>query len=261
MYLFIIITATFSIIPFFWMIISSTNASVDVTAGALTFGGEFMNNAKKLFETTTFGQAFINSIVVATITTVIALVISSAAGYGFVIYGSKIKDRIFNILLLSMMIPFAAILVPLYRLFGNFGVLNSYIAIILPAVATAFLIFFFRQNTKSFPKELLEAGRVDGISEIGLFTKIYMPTMKSTYAAAAIITFMSAWNNYLWPLVVLQDDSKKTLPLVIATLNSSYTPDYGVTMMAVTLTTLPTTILFFAMQKRFVEGMLGSVKG
>ncbi len=260
MYVFISIASLVSIFPFFWMVISATNSSVDVTKGKLTPGTELLNNINKLLESTNIEAAFVNSLVIAIITTLLALLISSAAGYAFIVYKSNAKEKIFSLLLLSMMIPFAAILIPLYRLFGQIGLLNNYLAVIFPAVATAFLIFFFRQNTKAFPKDLLEAGRVDGVSELNLFLRIYMPTMKSTYAAAAIITFMTAWNNYLWPLVALQDDSKKTLPLVIATLNSSYTPDYGVIMVSVVLTTIPTTILFFVMQKRFVEGMLGSVK-
>ncbi len=260
MYVFISIASLVSIFPFFWMVIASTNSSVDVTKGKLTFGTEFINNLTNLLESTNIEEAFGNSLIIAIATTILALMVSSAAGYAFVVYKTKFSEKIFSVLLLSMMIPFAAILIPLYQLFGQLRLLNNYMAVIFPAVATAFLIFFFRQNAKSFPKELLEAARVDGVSEFGLFVKIFVPTMKSTYAAAAIITFMTAWNNYLWPLVALQTDNMKTLPLVIATLNSSYTPDYGVIMLAVVLTTIPTTILFFVMQKSFVEGMVGSIK-
>ncbi len=259
-YIFLTIASIVSVFPFLWMIIAATNESVDVTRGKLTFGSALGKNIQTLLETTNIEAAFGNSIVIALITTALALLISSAAGYGFVIYRDKIKDVVFSIILLSMMIPFAAILIPLYKLFGQFGLLNSFVAVILPSVATAFMIFFFRQNTKAFPKELLEAGRMDGLSELNLFFRIFMPTMKSTYSAAAIMCFMTSWNNYMWPLIVLQEDSKKTLPLIIASLNSSYTPDYGVIMVSVVLTTIPTTIIFFAMQKQFVEGMIGSVK-
>lgn len=193
-------------------------------------------------------------------TTLLAIFISSLAGYGFVVYQSKAREKLFSLLLLSMMIPFASIMIPLYRMFGKMNLLNSYAAVIIPSVATAFLIFFFRQNTKLFPKELLEAARVDGLNEFQIFSKIFMPTMKSTYAAAGIITFMSAWNSYLWPLVVMQTKEKTTLPLIISSLSSSYTPDYGVIMIAIVIATLPTTLIFFTMQRHFVEGMLGSVK-
>jgi lactose/L-arabinose transport system permease protein len=133
-------------------------------------------------------------------------------------------------------------------------------SVILPTVTTAFLIFFFRQSTKMFPKDILEAGRIDGLTELGVFFRIYVPTMKTSYAAAAIITFMASWNNYLWPLVVLQSPEKQTIPLLISNLGSSYTPDFGVIMTAIVIATLPAALIFFIMQKHFVAGMMGSVK-
>ena len=139
--------------------------------------------------------------------------------------------------------------------------LNTQGSVIIIAIATAFLIFFFKQNTKTFPKELIEASRIDGLGEFAIFTRIYMPTMKSTYAAAIVVTFMSSWNNYLWPLIALQSEEKRTLPLIISAMGSSYTPDYGMMMTAVVLATLPTALIFFLMQKQFVAGMTGSVKG
>lgn len=260
MYLFLTIASLVSIFPFLWMIIGATNTSVDVMKGKLTIGTHLLINLTTLFETTAIKTAIINSAIITVITTLLAIFISSLAGYGFVVYQSKAREKVFSLLLLSMMIPFASIMIPLYRMFGKMNLLNSYAAVIIPSVATAFLIFFFRQNTKLFPKELLEAARVDGLNEFQIFSKIFMPTMKSTYAAAGIITFMSAWNSYLWPLVVMQTKEKTTLPLIISSLSSSYTPDYGVIMIAIVIATLPTTLIFFTMQRHFVEGMLGSVK-
>jgi lactose/L-arabinose transport system permease protein len=138
--------------------------------------------------------------------------------------------------------------------------IDTLTAAVLPTLTTAFLIFFFRQSTKMFPKDILEAGRIDGLSELGVFIRIYVPTMKTTYAAAAIITFMASWNNYLWPLVVLQSPENQTIPLLISTLGSSYSPDYGVIMTAIVIATLPAALIFFIMQKHFVAGMMGSVK-
>jgi lactose/L-arabinose transport system permease protein len=138
--------------------------------------------------------------------------------------------------------------------------IDTIAAVILPTVTTAFLIFFFRQSTKMFPKDILEAGRIDGLSEIGCFFRIYVPTMKTTYAAAAIITFMASWNSYLWPLVVLQSPENQTVPLLISVLGSSYSPDFGVIMTAIVIATLPAAFIFFIMQKHFVAGMMGSVK-
>ena len=265
-YLFLSIISFVSIFPFLWMIISSTNPSVEVTKGKLLPGNYFMENLRKLMDSTELLQALYNSAVIAIVTTVLAMLIASLAGYGFEIFRSKSRDVVFNILLLSIMIPFAALMVPLYRFFANVSRfapmigINSVSAIILPTVTTAFLIFFFRQSTKMFPRDMLEAGRIDGLTEIGIFFKIFMPTMKTTYAAAGIITFMSSWNNYLWPLIVLQTPEKKTMPLLISTLGAGYAPDYGVIMTSIVIATLPTALVFFLLQKHFVAGMTGSVK-
>ncbi|MBU5671356.1 carbohydrate ABC transporter permease [Paenibacillus brevis] len=266
MYVFLSVAAFISIFPFLWMIVSSTNASVDVTRGRLLPGMHFMDNLRNLLESVNILNAMKNSLIVSVSTTLLALLIASLAGYGFEIYRSKTKDIVFNILLLSMMIPFAAMMVPLYRLFGKITNLvpligiDTLAAVVLPTMTTAFLIFFFRQSTKMFPKELLEAGRIDGLSELGLFYRVFVPTMKTTYAAAAIITFMSSWNNYMWPLIILQTPQKQTIPLLISTLGSSYTPDYGLIMLAIVISTVPTAIVFFVMQKHFVAGMIGSIK-
>ncbi|WP_066370570.1 carbohydrate ABC transporter permease [Neobacillus fumarioli] len=265
-YLVLVIACMISVFPFLWMIVSSTNKSVDVTKGSLLPGIFFMQNLHHLLISSDLGTALFNSAKVSIITTVLAMLVASLAGYGFEIYKSKAKDLVFNFLLLSMMIPFAALMVPLFRMFASvsqtvpFMGIDTLSAVILPTITTAFLIFYFRQSTKMFPKDILEAGRMDGLSELGVFFRIYVPTMKTTYAAGAIITFMSSWNSYLWPLVVLQSPEKQTLPLLISNLGSSYSPDYGVIMTAIVIATLPAALIFFIMQKHFVAGMLGSVK-
>lgn len=269
-YIILSVLSIISIFPFIWMIIAATNPSVEVTKGTLIPGTYFLENLKTLLASDLdYLTAFKNSILIAVVTTAVAMVVSSAAGYAFQIYRSRARDRIFSIILLSMMVPFAALMVPLFRLFSKFKnipvlkviSLDSPGAVIIIAVATAFLIFFFRQNTKTFPKELVEAARIDGLGEFGIFTRIFMPTMKSTYAAAVVVTFMTSWNNYLWPLIALQSADKRTLPLVISAMGSSYTPDYGMMMTAVVIATIPTALIFFLMQKQFVAGMTGSVKG
>lgn len=263
-YIFLIVTSIISVFPFLWMVISMTNKSIDVTRGSLLPGIHLFDNVRNLFSNNlNFANSLLNSAKIAIITTILALLISSVAGYGFEIYRNRVRDKIFNILLLSLMVPFASLMVPLFRMFSHFKMfgLNTTASVIIPSISTAFLIFFFRQNTKSFSKDLLEAARIDGLNEIQLFIKIFVPTMKSTYAAAAIITFMSSWNNYMWPLITLQTPSKRTAPLIIYTMGSSYTPDYGMIMAGIVIATLPTALVFFLMQKQFVEGMLGSVKG
>lgn len=269
-YVFLTIASIVSVFPIFWMIIASTNQSVDVTKGTLMPGGYFFENLKTLLASDLqYTAAFKNSLLIAVVTTILAMVVSSAAGYAFVSYKSRARERVFSLILLSMMIPFAALMVPLFRLFSKFNsmgplkviALNTPMAVIIIAIATAFLIFFFRQNTQSFPKELIEAARIDGLGEAGIFFRIFMPTNKSCYAAAIVVTFMTSWNNYLWPLIALQSPEKRTLPLVISAMGSSYTPDYGMIMTAVVIATIPTALIFFLMQKQFVAGMTGSVKG
>ncbi|WP_374706786.1 carbohydrate ABC transporter permease [Bacillus sp. J14TS2] len=259
-YTYLVVVSFVSIFPFAWMIISATNSSKDVSMGKMTFGSEFMNNLAKLNQTVDLPTVIGNSFKIAIISTILALVFSSMAGYAFDIYKTRVTNMIFTILLLAMMIPFVAIMIPLFRMMTSVGLLNSYTAVIIPAIATPFLIFFFRQNTQSFPRELIEAARVDGLNEFQIFLRVYIPSMKSTYAAAAIITFMGAWNNYLWPLIMLQTNETKTLPLVISSLSSAYQPDFGMIMVGIIIATLPMVIVFFAMQKYFVSGMVGSVK-
>ncbi len=261
----LVIVSFISIFPFVWMILGMTNTAVDISSGKLMIGENLVINFQNLFSNDlNFSRSLLNSAMIAVVTTIFALLISSMAGYGFEIYKSKRKEVVFNILLLSMMVPFAALMIPLYRMFsrlnGTILGINSFLVVILPSVSTAFLIFFFRQNAKSFPKDLVEAARLDGLKELSIFFRVYLPTAKNTYAAAAIITFMSSWNNYLWPLVALQSPDKRTVPLVLSAMGASYTPDYGMIMSGLVIATLPTTLVFFVLQKQFVQGMIGSVK-
>lgn len=259
-YIFLTIAAIVSIFPFVWMIIGATNSAKDIIIGKMTPGSELVNNFNMLLEMVDLKRVLWNSAKIAIIATLLLLLVSSLAGYGFEIYKSKTKDRVYNIVLLTMMVPFAALMIPLFKMFTKAGLLDSHIAVILPTVATAFMIFFFRQNTKSFPRELMQAARVDGLNEFQIFFYIYIPTMKATYAAAGIIAFMTSWNNFLWPLIILQSDGQKTITLVISSLSSAYFPEYGVIMVAIVIATLPTVLIFFLLQKSFVDGMLGSIK-
>lgn len=268
-YVFLGTLSFISIFPFYWMLMAATNKSIDVTRGTLAFGTYFFENLKSVMASDLlYMNSYGNSVFIAVTTTILAMIVSSAAGYAFVVYRSKARDRIFDFIFASMMVPFAALMVPLFKLFSNFNKLgltaiglNSPGAVIITGIATAFLIFFFKQNTATFPKDLIEAARIDGLGEIKIFLQIYMPTMKSTYAAAIVVTFMNVWNSYLWPLIALQSGSRRTLPLILSAMGTSYTPDYGMMMCAVVLATIPTAAIFFLMQKQFVAGMTGAVKG
>lgn len=254
------LAAFVSVFPFFWMVVGATNLSADVVVGKATFGDQLFANAARFFATVDAPRIFWNSAFIAVVGTVLTLAISSLAGYGFEMFRSKFRERIFALMLLLLSIPFAALMVPLFVLLSSFKLVGTVAAVVLPGIASIFIIFYFRQATKAFPGELRDAARVDGLNELQIFFYIYLPTMRSTYAAAIIIVFMANWNNYLWPLIMLNKPELKTVTLVVSALTSSYTPDYGMILFGTILATLPTLIIFFLLQRRFVEGMLGAVK-
>lgn len=259
-YIFLIIVSFISVFPFYWMISAATNKSIDVATGRIALGGYALENLKKLFASQNVWLGMRNSFINATVQTIIALLVCSLAGYGFELYHDKAKDRLFSVLLLAMMIPQVATLIPLFKMMSKLGFTNTVWGFMLPAISTPFLIMMFRQNSRNFPIDIMEAARIDGLSEIGIFFKMYMPVQKSTYAAAAVITFMNAWNSYLWPKVILNKPEAITMPMLIANLAAGYTVDYGVLMMGVLFCSIPTMIVFFVLQKQFAEGITGSVK-
>ncbi len=278
MYLFLILASFISVFPLYWMVSAATNTSEAVLKGRIIPGTHLIENFHNLVNNqSNIGNAMWNSFRYAAILTIISLVICSLAGYGFEIYHDKAKDAVMSIILLAMMVPFVATMVPLFQMFSNVKVLsviasalkgetvkvsflNNAIGFILPTISTPFLIMMFRQSARSFPHDIIEAARIDGLSEIRIFFQMFMPTMKSTYAAAMTITFMNAWNNYLWPKVIMSDTKSITMPMVVANLTQGYVTDYGMLMLAVLLCTLPTAIVFFCLQKSFAEGITGAVK-
>ena len=201
-----------------------------------------------------------NSFLYASVQTILCLFICSLAGYGFELYHDKAKDKLFAILLLAMMVPQVATMIPLFKLISSMKLLNTVWGFILPAISTPFMIMMFRQNSRNFPPDIMEAARIDGLNEFAIFFRMYLPVMRSTYAAAAVITFMNAWNAYLWPKVVMNSDTARTMPMLIANLASGYTTDYGVLMMGVLFCSIPTMVIFFVLQKQFAEGITGAVK-
>lgn len=259
-YLFLSIASMISIFPLAWMVIAATNHSVDVVAGKMTFGANLLENYRNLIQAQNIWGFFGNSVKYAVMTTVLSVLVCSLAGYAFEIYHDKGKDILFLFVLMTMMLPFVALMVPLFQMFSSAGLLNTTMGFLLPSISTPFLIMLFRQSAKAFPQEIIEAARIDGLSEIGIFFKMFFPTMRSTYAAGATITFMNAWNNYLWPKVIMTKGSSQTMPMMISNLTSGYYTDYGMLMLAVLITTLPTAIVFFILQKSFTEGITGAVK-
>ncbi len=260
MYVFLIIVSFISVFPLYWMVSASTNKSAEVVAGRLIPGTYFIENLKNLLANQDIGRAFFNSFKYSVILTLVSLVVCSLAGYGFEIYHDRAKDTVMSIILLAMMVPFVATMIPLFQMFSTAGFLNTTIGFILPTISTPFLIMMFRQSARSFPHDIMEAARIDGLSEIRIFFQMFIPTMRSTYAAAMTITFMNAWNSYLWPKVIMTDATSQTMPMVVANLTQGYVTDYGMLMLAVLICTLPTAIVFFCLQNAFAEGITGAVK-
>jgi lactose/L-arabinose transport system permease protein len=259
-YVLLSLAAFISIFPFFWMAVGATNTSPDIIRGKATPGSALLDNIVGFFASENLPRILFNSFFIAGVGTALTLLVSSLAGYGFEIFRSRVREKIFGGMLLMLSIPFAALMIPLFVMMANLKLINTYQAIILPHIASIFIIFYFRQATKAFPSELRDAARIDGLKEWQIFLYVYLPVMRSTYAAATIIVFMSHWNSYLWPLIVLQTNDMKVLTLVVASLTSAYNPNYGVVMVGAILATLPTLVIFFLLQRRFVEGMLGAVK-
>lgn len=259
-YIFLGIVSFLSVFPFYWMISAATNTSFDVAKGRILPGGYLMQNFQNLTAGQNLRGAMGNSFFYAIVQTVLALFICSLAGFGFELYHDKKKDIVFTVLLLAMMIPGVATMIPLFKLVSDLGLLNSVGGFILPAISTPFLIMMFRQNSRNFPIDVMEAARIDGLKEYQIFFRMYLPMMKSTYAAAAVISFMNAWNSYLWLKVIMTDTDAQTMPMLIANLASGYTTDYGMLMLGVLFCSVPTMAIFFILQKQFAEGITGAVK-
>lgn len=259
-YTFLVIISLLSIFPIYWMACAATNTSVDIMRGKLIPGGYLVENFKSLISNQNLGRAFYNSVRNSVLLTFLAMLICSIAGYGFEVYHQKSKDILFTVLLTAMMLPFVATMIPLFTMFSKVGMVSSWMAFVLPGLSTPFLIMMFRQAARSFPKEMIEAARMDGLSEIMIFFTMFVPTMRSTYGAAVTVTFMNTWNSYLWPKVIFQKNESTTMPMLVANLLGGYTVDYGMLMLGVLIATLPTAIVFFILQKQFAEGITGAIK-
>ncbi len=252
--------AFISVFPFIWMVIGTTQNPNDVVRGVLIPGKEFLFNWQKLNSTYSVLIFFFNSFSIAIITVIVGVVVNGFAAFGFEKYQSKKREKIFDILLVSMIIPQMAIVIPLFKQMAFLNLLNTRAAIILPSIVSIFIIFFLRQNFKMFPTEIMEAARVDGAGELNIFIQIVVPSMKATIASASIYIFLAQWNAYLWPLMTILSEAKKTLPIAMSSMMRAYTIEYGALMILVCISTFPILILFLTMQRQFVAGLLGSVK-
>lgn len=242
------------------MFCGATNPSIDIIRGKLIPGTYLLENLKTLLDNQNLLLALWNSVKNSVIVTVLTLLVCSLAGYGFEIFHDKYKDRLMSVLLIAMMLPFVATIVPLFKMFSKMHLINSTAALILPTISTPFMIMLFRQSARSFPHDIIEASRLEGLSEIRIFFTMFIPVMRSTYGAAATVTFMNAWNSYLWPKIIFQSNESITMPMLVANLKGGYFVDYGMLMLGVLICTLPTAIIFLALQKSFANGITGAVK-
>ena len=249
-----------SVFPLYYMFCGATNPSLDIIRGKLIPGTDLLENLKTLLDNQNLLLALWNSVKNSVIVTVLTLLVCSLAGYGFEIFHDKYKDRLMSVLLIAMMLPFVATIVPLFKMFSKMHLINSTAALILPTISTPFMIMLFRQSARSFPHDIIEASRLEGLGEIRIFFTMFIPVMRSTYGAAATVTFMNAWNSYLWPKIIFQSNDSITMPMLVANLKGGYFVDYGMLMLGVLICTLPTAIIFLALQTSFANGITGAVK-
>ncbi|MED4989656.1 carbohydrate ABC transporter permease [Parageobacillus toebii] len=260
LYVVLVIGALISLFPFYWAVIGATNESGKMFSATptLTPGNKLIDNITHLNESIGIGRVMFNSLFVATTYTVLSLLICTMAAYAFAKFRFKGRNIIFAMFLISMMIPYHATVIPLFKMMAALGWLNTYKALILPNLAYPFAIFLMRQNMLAFPDALIEAARIDGAGEWRIFFRIVLPSMKPALAATAIFLFMYQWNSFLWPLIAVSSEDMYTFPVALSSLFGLSRIDYGQVMAGVTLATVPIIIFFLALQRHFISGMLGS---
>ena len=255
------------IIPFYILVISSFKPGNDLIRYGINLKIELekMSLDNFIFLFTGDHQYFtwfFNSLFLTAVSVIITLFVCAAVGYGFSMYDFKFKNFLFICVLFVMMVPFEILMVPMYSQIIDMGLIDTYTGIILPGITSASTIFFFRQYLTGIPRDLINAGRIDGASEYGIFFRIIIPIMKPAFAAMAILNTMGAWNNLLWPLLVLKSDTKFTLPIGLNTLLTPYGNNYDLLIVGSFFSVIPVLIIFLCFQKYFIDGMTaGAVKG
>lgn len=261
------ILAIIVLIPFYSIFLASLVPGKEIMRRGISLNIDtaimsFKNYAYLFSGNTKYLTWFKNSVVITLAQTVLTLMISACVGYGFAMYDFKYKNLLFTCVLIIMMIPMEIIMLPLYQLVINIKLVDSIWGIILPFIAGPLPIFFFRQYLSGLPKDFLDAGRVDGCSEYGIFARIILPLMTPSFAAMGIFVGMNSWNNFLWPLIVLRSDKKLTLTIGLNTLITPYGNNYDVLIAGAVFSVIPIVILFLFFQKYFIAGMTaGGVKG
>jgi multiple sugar transport system permease protein len=256
--------AVITLVPLLWML----SASLMPAGQATQFPPRLLPDAptlehyKALFTRLDLARHLGNSLLVAVVTTLASLVINGAAGYAFAKLRFRGREPLFRTLLAALVIPAQVGMLPLFLLLQKMGLVNTLVGVMIPGLASIFGIFMVRQYAMSIPDDLLDAARMDGAGEFRIFTTIVLPLLAPILVTLAAFTFLSMWNDFMWPLIVLTDQSKYTLPVALAGLSGEHVHDTELMMAGSVITVLPVLLVFLALQRAYVRGvMVGGVKG
>jgi len=256
--------AAITLLPLIWMVAVSLMSPGEASAFPPPFvpSQPTLANYRQLFEHAGMGRYLANSVLLAASVTLLSLTFNVAAGYAFAKLRFAGRETLFKMLIGALVIPSQVAMVPLFLLLKEMGLVNTYAGVIVPAMASIFGIFLVRQYALSIPDELIEAARIDGASEFTIFRVVVLPLLKPIVVTLAVFTLLGTWNDFMWPLIVLTDQSLYTLPVALASLAREHVQDNELMMAGSVLTTLPVLAMFIALQRYYIQGLtLGSVKG
>jgi multiple sugar transport system permease protein len=255
--LFVVVTIIF-VMPLVVMVLSAFKPQAEILRIPPSFWPEAptLDNFRAVLNEAPYGTWYRNSMVVAVAVTTMNLLTSSLGGYIFANFDFPLKQPLFILILITLMIPFPVLLIPNYIIANRLGVLNSLWALILPGMVSAFGIFLMRQFAAGIPRDLIEAARLDGASEWSIFARIVAPLMRPALAALGVFTFLASWNDYLWPLVAINDLDKSTIPLALAFFNDFRATRYDLVMAAATMAVIPVLVVFLIFQRQIVKALV-----
>lgn len=255
--------AALTLFPLLWMVSASLMAPGEASTypPPLWPAQPTLHHYRELFAARGIGRQAVNTLMVASAATLLSLAFNLSAGYAFAKLPFPGRDRIFRTLLGAMVIPGQVAMMPLFLLLKQMGLVNTYAGALVPWLASVFGIFMVRQYALSIPDDILEAARIDGAGEWRIFTVIVLPLLKPILVTLAVLVFLGAWNDFMWPLIVLTDRDLQTLPVALAGLSREHVQDTELMMAGAVLTVLPVLALFLVLQKHYLQGLLmGSVK-
>jgi cellobiose transport system permease protein len=254
-----------SVFPFYWLVVMSTNTTADIFGfpPKLVFGDNFGVNVANLFGSVDLWRAMLNTLFISLSCAVLVMLLDSLAAFTFAKYDFPGKNVLFVILLVTMVVPGQLSLVPSFVLMSAFGWIGDFKALIIPGAANAFGIFLLRQfATSAIPDELVESARMDGAGFLRTYWNVAIPMLRGGLAFLGIFTFIAAWNDYVWPLIVMVDPLKQPLQVALAQLSSIYRTDYGMVMAGAFLSVLPLIGIFLIGARHFIANIAaGAVKG